>query len=718
MIGRTFDHYRIEAKLGEGGMGVVYKAHDAHLDRVVAIKFLSPDRVADPDRKQRFFQEARAASALNHPNIVTIHDIRSDTGIDFIVMEYVEGKTLDDLLPPHGLPARRALHYAVQIADALAKAHAAGILHRDLKPSNVMVTNDGRLKILDFGLAKLLEADRLAGLTTRTAPLTVVGSVIGTPDYMSPEQAEGRTLDARSDIFSLGSVLYEMVTGSKPFTSHSTVSILGKILSEDPRPPRELTESIPPDLAKLILRCLRKDPARRYQTMADLKVAMQDIEAELAPTSGAKRAVGPSVWAWVVVLPVLLGGYLGWRAWFGRPSVEPLQAVALTTFPGVELYPSISPDGNHVAFMWTGPNQENRDIWLQQIGAGPPLRLTTDPRSDFNPVWSPDGHWIAFVRGESAGNLVQGNREVRLIRPLGGPERKLVEIRVGEPYFNPVYLTWCPDSTCLVVTDSPVEGKPDALFVVSIETGEKRRLTDPQPPLMGDSNPAVSPDGHSLVFRRITGWGASDLYWLPLGRGLTVAGQPRRLAHATAGAEYPAWLPDGTEILFSARGSLWRLAVSGQSPAARLPFVGEDGRMPVISARQSGRPSRLVYVRSLADSNIWRVETPASGVPSASPPFVAISSTRWDLNPQFSPDGNRVAFESTRSGGWEVWLADPDGSNPVQLTSMGVGISGTPRWSHDGQLIAFDSNSAGQFGDLCDPRRRRQTSPPYIASGQ
>ena len=250
MIGQTLDHYRIVSKLGEGGMGVVYKAHDTHLDRPVAIKVLPPDKVADPARKQRFVQEAKAASALNHANIVTIHDVSSCNGMDFIVMECIEGKTLGELIPPKGLRPAQALHHAVQIADALAKAHGAGILHRDLKPSNIMVTDEGRVKILDFGLAKLLDTEDSSpeGATLSARPITQQGTVLGTAAYMSPEQAEGREVDARSDIFSFGSVLYEMVTGRKPFAGDSRLSLLSKIVSEDPRPPGQLAPSIPPDL--------------------------------------------------------------------------------------------------------------------------------------------------------------------------------------------------------------------------------------------------------------------------------------------------------------------------------------------------------------------------------------------------------------------------------------------------------------------------------------
>jgi Tol biopolymer transport system component len=524
-------------------------------------------------------------------------------------------------------------------------------------------------------------------------PVTEEGAVMGTVAYMSPEQAEGRKLDGRSDIFSFGAVLYEMVTRRKPFTGDSRLSILAKILNEDPQAPSQVTAAIPVEFDKLILRCMRKDPARRYQTMADLKVALDDVREESG--SGQQvRVPAQRRWVWVALLPLVAAvGYLTWRTWRTAPPAEPLRAVSLTTFPGAELYPSFSPDGNHIAFSWNGPKQDNHDIYVQQIGAGSPLRLTTDAGNDYNPVWSPDGRWIAFLRDQAQ----SGRSELRLIAPLGGSERNLAGIRVRESYYVTLpYLSWCPNASCLVVTDSQGEGKPDALFVVSIETGEKRQLTNPQPPVIGDTKPAVSPDGRSIVFQRVTSAGGAELNLLPLGEGMVPSGEPRRLTLSTLNADFPAWMPEGKEILFSARGSLWRQAVPGESPPARLPFVGEDGIMPVVSRPAPGRPPRLVYVRSVSDSNIWRVETSAPGTPASLPPSISISSTRADSNPQFSPDGRRVAFASDRSGDNEIWLADPDGSNAVQLTSIGR-YAGTPRWSPDGQLVAFDSNLEGQY---------------------
>ena len=271
-------------------MGEVYKARDSRLNRSVAIKVLPPDKTSDSDRKRRFVQEARAASALNHPNIITIYDIGREDGIDFVVMEYVAGKTLDRLIPRRGLKLNEVLKYSIQIADGLAKAHSAGIIHRDLKPGNVMVTDEGLVKVLDFGLAKLTERQNVAqenDSAASTREVTEPGIVMGTVSYMSPEQAEGKGVDARSDIFSFGSLLYEMVTGQSAFHGDSTASTLAAILNQEPKPISKLVPGIPSDLEKIISRCLRKDRERRFQHMDDLKVALQELKEESA--SGAGR---------------------------------------------------------------------------------------------------------------------------------------------------------------------------------------------------------------------------------------------------------------------------------------------------------------------------------------------------------------------------------------------------------------------------------------------
>ena len=693
MIGQTLDRYRIESRLGEGGMGVVYKARDTHLDRIVAIKVLPHDKISDPERKRRFVQEARAASALNHPNIVTVHDIRSESGVDFIVMEYADGRTLDQIVASKGLGITQSLRYGVQIADALARAHEAGIVHRDLKPSNVIVNDEGRIKVLDFGLAKLLDPPHVTlEAETRTSPLTDAGMVVGTTAYMSPEQADGRKVDARSDIFSFGALLYEMLTGRRPFVGDSRLSVLSKIVNDDPAPPSTLSVSVSPEVERTVLRCLRKDPARRYQTMADLKVALEDLATDSAavslPAASAGRAPGRWRWAWIAVVPIVLAA-----AYFvsGKlRSTEPvpvLRAVPLTALPGVVRSPSFSPDGNYVVFTWTGPKQDNTDLYVQQIGVGDKLRLTTDPASDYGPVWSPDGRAIAFLRH------VRDSRrhELRLVAPLGGLERKLTDIQ-PRGFLRAVTLAWCPDAKCVVVTDATSQDgkKPDALFVVSVDSGERRQLTKPEPPFVADTDPAISPDGRWLVFRRDVAPFSGQLQLVPLDSNLETQGELRSLTPILLTAYGPEWISND-EIIFWAKASLWRMKIGGSAPE-RLPFVGEDGLSPAIWRPQPGRAGRLAYIRSFADTNIWRLQTPAPGAPASVVPAVAIASTRKDAIPQLSPDGQRIAFVSDRSGESEVWVADASGNNAVQLTSLAAN-PGFPRWSPDGRTIAFHCNS-------------------------
>jgi Tol biopolymer transport system component/predicted Ser/Thr protein kinase len=724
VIEQAISHYRVLKKLGAGGMGEVYLAEDTTLDRRVALKLLPPEHTQDQERVRRFRQEAKAASALNHPNILTIHEVGEAEGRHFIATEFIDGETLREALRRTGrMEAGEALNVAAQVASALAVAHEAGIVHRDIKPENIMLRSDGYVKVLDFGVAKLTETigPQSDETSTRTIPFaanTEAGVVLGTAQYMSPEQATGRTVDARADIFSFGAVLYEMVTGQRAFQGASLMETMAAILNQEPKP---LPAKVSPDLARLILRCLRKDPARRYQTMADLKVALEDLREETR--SGQRVAVSlRRHWTWTIgaalLLVALLFGLSVWQPWRARQNAEPLRAVALTTLPGVEQSPSLSPDGKYVVFAWTGPRQDNQDVYVQMIGSGSPLALTTNPLNDYGPVWSPDGRWIAFFRSEPTAPTGPRSRELRVIPPLGGPERKVADIRSHD--FFPVgrYLAWSPDSSALVVTDSPGEGQPEALFVVSLETGEKRRLTDPRSPVLADTSPAVSPDGRSLVFLRKTTWAAGELHLLPLGEGLTAAGEPRRLTSVDQRADYPAWMPDSAEIVFSARHSLWKLAVAGAGPPSRIPYVGEDGLTPTISRGAPGEPARLVYVRSSSDTNFWRIETSAPGVPSSAPPVLAISSTRWEYHAAFSPDGRRVAFTSLRSGDAEIWVANPDGSDAVKLTSTGALDTNCPYWSPDGQLIAFSSNGEGEFDVYVVPaaggKPRRLTSHPAI----
>jgi serine/threonine protein kinase len=676
VTGQTISHYRILEKLGAGGMGVVYKAEDVNLDRPVALKFLAPHLVVSEEHRQRFLREAKTAASLDHPNICMIHEVGEADGRVFLAMGFIEGREVKDKIKERPLKLDEALDIAIQAAEGLRAAHQKGVVHRDIKSSNLMLTSTGQVKILDFGLAQLTGGTRL----------TKTETTLGTPAYMSPEQAQRQETDRRTDIWSLGVVLYEMVTGQLPFEGEREPAVVHSIITEPHEPITAIRAGVPLQLDRIVGKALAKKPEQRYQHVDDMLVDLRALRSGALSARPSPRRR----WALAALLPVLLvGSFIAWRTWRVPENSEPLQAVPLTTLTGVQRYPSLSPDGNQVAFTWTGLKQDNPDIYIQMIGSGSPLRLTTDPGNDYSPVWSPDGRSIAFLRRQPD----TGKSDLLLIPPLGGLERKLTEVHISnEGQVNPPYLAWCPDSNCLVVTDSLAEDMPPALFVVSLETRKKRRVTDPQLPAAGDVHPAVSPDGSWLVFRRSTGRYTGELYRLPLGKGLTVLGEPQRLTSAALDAGYPAWVPGSKEILFSAREGIWRLVVHGESTPARLPFVGEDGLMPVVSRPEPGRPARLVYVRSFGDGNIWRVETSAPGAPASSPPVAAISSTRYEGMPALSPNGRRVAFSSRRSGRGEIWLADPDGANATQLTFLDARATGAPQWSTDGELIAFHSN--------------------------
>ncbi len=420
MTRRSIAHYEIIEKLGEGGMGVVYKARDTRLDRMAALKILPHDKTADPERKRRFVQEAKAASALNHPNIITIYDINADDGVDFIAMEFVAGRTLDRMIPRQGMRAAEVLRIAVQIADGLSAAHAAGILHRDLKPGNIMVADSGLVKILDFGLAKLTEkAEMGEDVATKTlAAETEEGVILGTVAYMSPEQAQGLKLDSRSDIFSFGAVLYEMLTGRRAFKSENKASMLAAILTREPEP---LTETTPRELDRIVQRCLRKDPARRFQTMADLKVALEELKDEsesgrLVAQGGpvARNRRWPMVVATIAIAAVALAG--AW--WFLRPAptTGSRNLRQLTYDDGTTGYPALSPDAKLVAYQSDRAGPGRFEIWVQQTSGGSAIRLTKGAATHTHPVFSGDGSKIFF---ESTGPPVG----IYEISALGGEPR-------------------------------------------------------------------------------------------------------------------------------------------------------------------------------------------------------------------------------------------------------------------------------------------------------
>jgi len=707
MLGQTISHYQVLEKLGEGGMGVVYKAKDTHLGRLVAIKVLPAERVANPERKRRFIQEAKAASALNHPNIVTIHDIAFEDGRDFIVMEYVAGKTLDQLIGRKGLKLSETLKYSIQMADALAVAHAAGIVHRDLKPANVMVTEKGLVKVLDFGLAKLTEAapgdelgETLSGRDQ--APHTEEGAILGTVAYMSPEQAEGKKVDARSDIFSFGSLLYEVITGRRAFRGETKVSTLSAILKEEPQPPSSVAEDVPRDLEKIVARCMRKDPARRFQLMEDVKIALEELKEESdsgkltteapAQLAAAQKPPNRLLAAGLLALGLALIGAGIWLRVFhpGVTGGPPPRVVPLTSYPGLEIEPALSPDGKQVAFAWNGEKEDNFDIYVKLVDAGTPLRLTTNPLPDYSPAWSPDGRYIAFIRWSELGT------QVYVIPALGGSERKVTQtaaIAADTGTASTGYrLSWSPDGKSLAIVDRGSPKEPNSIYLVSTETREKRRLTFPPADYPGDVYPALSPDGGTLAFVRIQGAAAQDVYLEACGGGKPSA-EPRRLTFDERNVNGIDWTPDGRSVIFSSNRSgtyeMWRIPASGGQPE-RLALG--DGDHPSIS--RDGH--RLAFSRSISDYNIWRASGPAA-TGKGTPPTRLIASTQSEYQPQFSFDGKRIVFGSSRSGSFEIWVCDSEGLNPVQLTSFGGPALGSPRWSPDGRWIAFDCINEGHW---------------------
>jgi eukaryotic-like serine/threonine-protein kinase len=690
MVGKVLAQYQVCEKLGEGGMGVVWKARDTHLDRFVALKTLPAERLADPERKRRSVQEAKAASALNHPNIVHIYDIAEADGVQFISMEYVPGKTLDQLIGRKGLRLNEVLKYAVQIADALAQAHAAGIIHRDLKPSNIIVSENGTAKVLDFGVAKLTEitTDEFAETATMKkpdAPSTEEGAIVGTVAYMSPEQAEGKKVHARSDIFSFGSMLYEMVTGRQAFHGDSKLSTLSAILKDDPKPVSSVAGDVPRDLEKIINRCLRKDPDRRYQHMDDLKVALGELKEEsesgTAPMHGRPRRGWRARILFAVGAAVLAGaGLILWRA--SRPPHSPhMVAVPVTAYPGYERRPSFSPDGRQIAFSWTGESQDNEDIYVVLTSGGQPLRLTANPAADTAPAWSPDGQHIAFIRDPGPAGAVY------LVSPLGGSEKRVTQTK-GHT------VCWTSDGSSIAIMNEAA-----GVSLISLASGDERKLTSPG---RGESDDdcTFSDDGKYVAFVR---WSAPTVGHIYIASANGTG--PREITPESSWFRGLAWVPGSPELIAGPSSAIWdaelvRISVSrlATSPARPVEGMGR-GQWPTLVRPPGSARVRLAYDTVSTDYNLYSVALPSrsSSRDSTRSSLVSFAlSTRDEMDPDFSPDGSKVSFASGRSGQLEIWISDRDGSNLQQLTH-GECIAGSPRWSPRGDTVAFDCSHEGNI---------------------
>jgi serine/threonine protein kinase/Tol biopolymer transport system component len=713
--GARLGPYEVVSPLGAGGMGEVYRARDPRLGRDVAVKVLPADRLADPSRRRRFVREARAASALNHPHIVTIHEIDSADGMDFIVMELVSGKTLAELIR-NGLRLRDALRIAIAVADALACAHAAGIVHRDLKPANVVVSADGTAKVLDFGLAKLVESDTTGGgsenatATAESAP-SRSGTIAGTPGYMSPEQAAGGKVDARTDVFSFGALLYEMVTARRAFAGSSAADTLAQVLAAQPVAPGRLARGIPSDLEKLIVRCLRKEPERRLQHMADVRLLLEEIRDDLARAEAAAGTPTRHRSRWLVAGAVSLvaigAGVLAWRSRLRLPA--PI-LVPVTAMSGTESFPSLSPDGSQVAFSWEGEahpagSVPDRDIWVKLVDGTETRRLTAGSDDDWNPAWSPDGSQIAFLRFPR-GTTDEGRAYV--VSALGGAERRVGDLTV---LFS--QLSWSPDGRWLAVGGSvPRPGAaPEAsgIHLISLATGESRVVTTPPQPGY-DIHPAFAPDGRRLAYAScaFTGRPACEVLVTTLDWSGKPSASGRRLSETVENFPGIAWTRDGRSIVyaqsfsyFSGRGiasRLWRVPADGSLPPERIELAPFGSFAPATTASRD----TLLFTLDRSDFDIYGLEPGGSAHPVMANSFL-------DVNPRFSPDGRRIVFESSRSGDSKnIWTADPDGSNPVELTRP-PGVDGSPAWSPDGAHIVFIHDRPGDIwimgADGASPRR-------------
>jgi eukaryotic-like serine/threonine-protein kinase len=720
--GQTVSHYRIKRKLGHGAMGVVYLAEDTRLGRLLALKFLPEELADDPQALRRFEREARAASALNHPNICTLYDVGEAEGRPFLAMEYLDGETLAECIGKRRFTVDELLDLSIQVADALEAAHAKGIVHRDIKPANIFVTDRGQVKIADFGVAQLLAdqsphdiatPDPVGGtLTPQPAhSWTTSGVNVGTAAYMSPEQARREKLDVRTDLFSFGVTLYEMATGRRPFAGETPEAVFPAILKEVPVSSLQLRPDLPSELDRIISKALEKDRLARYQhageIRADLKQLKRVIESQgsdriptIAPPSVRRRSAlfGASVG---VVLAILAFIAVGLSVVRYRPegAQAPLYVVPLTSDVRKAGHPSFSPDGNQVVyFRLNAPEAPchncglsvTSSLYLKVIGApGPARRLTAARAYDFSPVWSPDGRYIAFIR------CCEGARAMVLRIPVTGiPEQSLGEVYTAGPA-EPPELAWLPDGRFLVTVDRSSRTEPRALFLFSVDTREKQRLTS-APGSASDGAPAVSPDGRWLAFTR--GGQVRHLYLQELSSEHKAKGEPKQITFEDVATNSPAWTPDGRSIVFTSgpveNAALWRIAVSGggrRGTPERLPFAGEDVYDPAISPHGN----RLVFSRTMGGgSEIWKIDLPAQGKMVG--PVNLISSTKTDEDPQYSPDGARIAFKSTRSGRYEIWVCDRDGSNPTQLTSSVGPATWLPHWSPDGRKILFNSNPRGQ----------------------
>jgi Tol biopolymer transport system component len=701
-ISSALGPYRIVSPLGAGGMGEVYRARDTRLAREVALKILRPHLTHNAARVSRFRLEAQAASALNHPNIVTTFDIGEENGIWFIASELIEGVTLRERMAYGKLPVDEAIRITIQCAAALDAAHRAGIVHRDIKPENLMLRRDGVVKVVDFGLASITVAGEEPARS-----LTESGGVMGTPRYMSPEQARGQKPDQRSDVFSLGAVLYEMVAGLPAFPGSTAAEVFAALLSTQPQPGDRALDPI-------LSRALQKNRDARYSTMKEFADDLRNLNPKenRLPRERFRRAFGAPLFPArtrqaLLLLPLV--AVAATYVWTSRREISPegpLNVVPLTTFRGSKDDPALSPDGSRIAFSWRPSAKGPWHIYIKPVGAGEPVQLTASSSDDGFASWSPDGRQIAFCRRAMETGYDSRERvpfSVYIVPALGGAERKIAQTWAG--------VSWSADGQKLALARVP-NNTPNSggIDVLSLESGERHKLTASEEDIL----PAFSPSGKWIAFTRLFPGRGLEIFVVP-----AEGGPPRQLTFDGHLINGVTWTGDSREIVFSslrnqAQGELWRIPVTGGAPRP-LPGALRNASSPSVSPLSG----RLAFTESWTDTNVYLRSGSGfarTGMPGRfGEPTGIVVSTRGDHSPAFSPDGERIVFASSRTGNEEIWTSRRDGSEAVQLTRFGEErnpsgnifrqdstepssrkLAGSPRWSPDGLSIAFDLWTSGE----------------------
>ncbi len=710
--GNSLGPYEIVAQLGAGGMGEVYRARDTRLGREVAIKVLPAALAADPEQRARLEREARAVASLNHPHICTLHDVGSHAGADFLVMELVEGETVAARLARGPMPIEDVLRVGAQIAGALDRAHRRDLVHRDLKPANIMLTTAGagsaravHAKLLDFGLAKPGQGAVAAGSATRGSgsagetrtslgPITAHGTIVGTFHYMSPEQVEGRDVDGRTDIWSLGATLYEMATGARAFEGASTASLISAVLRDEPRAMAELLPLAPPAFERCVRQCFAKDPDDRWQSAGDLKRELEWIAlaatgpgsaVPAAPDAGA--AVRPaSVPAWRTAAGVaVLFTAAAVSFWAGRAGTSPTPEAwsaftQLTDAAGAETAPSLSPDGS--SFAYASRRSGSWDIFVQRVGGRAAIPVAADPARDETwPAFSPDGQRIAFSESDHDGGIF-------IVGSTGESVNRLTDFG-----FSP---TWSPDGREVAFTTEEVTGpytrtSVSTLWIVDLSGESPRRLVD------ADAiQPAWSPSGTRIAYWQNIG-GQRDLATVAAGGGTPVV-----LLEDAPLDWSPAWSPDGRFLYFASdRGGsmgLWRVAIdeaTGAAQGAPEPVIaGAEASMALPSFSADGKS--LLFRSEILSLNPVAVPfdpvTERAGVPRD-----LVGGTGILVPASAAPDGQWLALGNIGARQEDLFLLRADGSELRRLTDD-LARDRVPRFTPDGSALIFYSNRTGTYG--------------------